>query len=374
MNKISIAIIVLCVAIFNSCHQKDKDDEYFNGQIRRINTRNSISKNVTSHPIALYGRNYGEMTVYDSIMIYWNPMLPDYFYNVFNVDSGKEIGSFCLRGRGPKEATSLNMLFQLFKNGDDIMSLLKATNENKLFFWNISRSLNQKGTVYDTIVPYANRNRDKSTSYFQMFYQSDSTLLAAVPPMYLSKFRMTTPSYMRRTIYTDKLLEEYPIYKITEFENKKSGLIQFNYFYSYDAIKPDGSKIVQAMYYLPQINIIDTKTGSVVGYRSQESQGFSLFETDMDPLYCYYNSVQADDKYIYATYWGKEVWNSNIGSNEIPDSRIIHIYDWEGNQVYELTTDRPFFRIYLDPIRNRLYTSDISSSEVAYLDLNELAL
>ena len=40
--------------------------------------------------------------------------------------------------------------------------------------------------------------------------------------------------------------------------------------------------------------------------------------------------------------------------------------------IYELKTDRVFFRIALDPVRNRLYTADLDTDEMYYIDLNEL--
>lgn len=40
--------------------------------------------------------------------------------------------------------------------------------------------------------------------------------------------------------------------------------------------------------------------------------------------------------------------------------------------LYELKTDRVFFRIALEPVRNRLYTTNLDTDEVYYIDLNEL--
>jgi hypothetical protein len=369
MNRLKT--IFFCILIFGAfvCCHNNKDAKYFNGEIRQIDKTRKITKHVTSTPLPIHGRSYGEMAVYDSLMIFWNPKLPDFFFNVFNIDTGEETGSFFSRGRGPGESISVSPISQFYKKGDDLMALLEATNENQLFFWNISQSLTEGITVFDSIVPYESKNRDGSSRYFYMFRHSEDQLFASVSTVYLSDTKITPPAYEKRTIHSDELQADYPIYKISELENKKSELIRFNYFYSFDAIKPDGSKIVQAMSNLPQINIIDTQMGEIIGYRIQKSPGFSLFETDMKPLNKYYNSVQVDDNYIYATYWGKEHWTSG---DIAPDIRTIHIYDWEGNQVYELITDRVFFRIYLDTVRNRLYTWDLTTGDAAYLDLNEL--
>jgi len=51
---------------------------------------------------------------------------------------------------------------------------------------------------------------------------------------------------------------------------------------------------------------------------------------------------------------------------------IIHVFNWNGEMPYELKTDRSFFRIARDPVRNRLYTGDLDTDEMYYIDLNEL--
>lgn len=122
---------------------------------------------------------------------------------------------------------------------------------------------------------------------------------------------------------------------------------------------------------VPQINIIDTKTGKIASYRISNVSRVSLFDSNRDDGYIYYNSVQADDHYIYATYWGDKQWDASSGT-KCPFINIIHVFNWNGEMIYEMNTDRVFFRIALDPIRNRLYTSDLDTDEMYYIDLNEL--
>ena len=143
------------------------------------------------------------------------------------------------------------------------------------------------------------------------------------------------------------------------------------FFYTWDAIKPDGSKIVQVMRHLPQINIIDTQTGKITSYRIKNNPNFSLLETSMESMNVFYNHVHADDNYIYATYWGKEPWDDRFGV-EVPIFNTIHVFDWNGNLLYKLTTDKSFFRVWSDPVRKRLYTIDMNTDEVYYIDLKEL--
>lgn len=247
------------------------------------------------------------------------------------------------------------------------MTVLYASNEGKLFLWNVSQSIEKGTTVYDTIVPY-NNNR-----IFFNFYQSDDILFAYKPAEYLNNNEATTPFYEKRTIYTNELIQEYPIYKTKSVHNSNSDIassVDF-FFYTWDAMKPDGSKIVQVMKHLPQINILDIHTGNIVGYRMKDGPDFSLLETDMKSMNVYYNCVHADDNYIYATYWGKEPWNDHLGV-ELPTFNTIHVFDWNGKPLYQLVTDQSFFRVWSDPVRKRLYTINLNNDEVYYLDLEDL--
>jgi hypothetical protein len=223
-------------------------------------------------------------------------------------------------------------------------------------------------TVYDTIISY-DKNR-----YFFLFYQPEDTLFVNRPSDILNREEATTPFYEKRTINTKEIIRDYRIYKKASLRKKDASELEFS-FYTWDVIKPDGSKIAQAMRHLPQINILDTHTGDVVGFRKKNGPDFSFLEKDADikSMNVYYFNIHADNNYIYATYWGKEMWNDRMGS-ELPLFNIIHVFDWNGKQLYELITDQSFMRIWLDQVRNRLYTIDLNTDEVYYLDLNELNL
>lgn len=364
----SIGGMIILLSVLACCNEdENRDSYYFIGEdIQYFDDDSMTEKNVKSK-FVLSDENYsGMVSAYDSLLICWNPEFQNHFFTVFNVDTGKEIGSFVEKGHGPEEVISVNTIFQHFKKGNDIMTMLYASNEGKLFLWNISQSVRKEKTVYDTIVSY---NNDR---IFFSFYQSEDILLAYKPSHKLSKEEATTPFYEKRTIYSNKLLQNYPIYKQKSVINSHARSLDF-FFYTWDAIKPDGSKIVQAMMHLPQINIIDTNTGDVVGYRMKNSPDFSLLESDMQQMNRYYTCVHADDDYIYATYWGKEAWDDRFGV-EVPFFNTIHVFNWDGKPLYKLVTDQSFYRVWSDSIRKRLYTINMNTDEVYYLDLDELGL
>ena len=372
MQKItSITLGFLLSAMLISCHYKgDVDDTIFNGEIRYINDNHKITKNVTAVPLALEGRYHGMIAVYDSLLICFNPKLPDYWFNIFNINTGEEIGSFVRRGIGPQETTSASSISQFFKRENDLMALVRGFHEDRLFIWNISQSVERRTTVFDTIVMHNSRSKSNSAPYLFTFKIDNETLLAHAQPENLSFSSgiaiVTTPFLERRTIYTNELIKVFPIYteEIVQRETQQEGISR-SFFGSWSAIKPDVSKIVQTMNRLPQINIIDIHTGEVVGYRARGGTNFSRFHRNHREWLekRYYIVVQADNDFIYATYWG---------TNDIPNT--IHIFDWHGRLLYELRADRDFFEIWLCQVRNRLYTICWDTDEVSFIDLNELNL
>lgn len=370
MKIFKVIIFFMLVFIFSACDSKNKDADYFNGEIVYINKDSVKVRDIASKAIRVENYGYGMFSVYDSLIVFWNPRWADYFFCIYNVDTEKEIGYFCNKGRGHNEFFSVGPVFQFFKTDDELKTLIKDTNKQEVYFWNISQSVLRKITVFDTIVPCDNLGLNKNSVVDGLFYQSDDAFLARIKSLCFIAGDNPLP-YYRQWNLSKGTINDYHVYKKPEADEIHFDETQKDRVYSFDAIKPDGSKIVQAMSMVPQINIIDTRTGETVFYRMANVSRVSLFDSRWDDGCLFYNSVQADDNYIYATYWGDKEWDSSVGA-KCPFVRIIHVFNWNGEMLYELKTDRSFFRIALDPVRNRLYTADLDTDEMYYIDLNEL--
>lgn len=366
MKKIGeVFCFIFIIALSVGCHTSG-DNIYFNGKIQSVKDNIKDAKQVTLKCLPLDGTNFGWVAVYDSLMVFLNPKLPGYFYNVFNVDTGEEIGTFCKRGEGPGEVAAFGPLLQFFKEDDELKTLLFAPNEEKIFVWNITQSLQQGVTVMDRETAYEWRAENEGACYDVLYLTDKNTLFAKVESFPLNEEEAISPFYQKRTVDTNKLLKRYPIYK-EAVKNGEASIIPEAFFNSNDAVKPDGTKIVQAMVHLPQLNILDTQTGEVIGYRLEGGPDFSIFE-GKKPINTYYIRVQADDNYIYALYWGKEPW----GRYEIPYVNTIHVFDWNGQLIQKVVTDLAIDKMGLDIVRNRLYVTGPKVDEVFYLDLKEI--
>ncbi len=355
-------MLSLYICICAGCH-KNNDNTYFNGEIRYIEDDINNFESVRLKPVSLNGANYGWMAVYDSLMFFMNPKLSDRFFNVFNVDTGEEIGTFCNKGGGPDEVFSIGPIFQLFTEENDLKTLLFAPNEEKLLIWNITQSIRQGKTVLDKIIPYAWRTENEGACYNEMFLLDKNTLIAKVDAFPINDEEATLPFCQKRTVDTNKCLQSYSIYK-QAIKNDKASIISEAFFSSHDAVKPDGTKIVQAMIHLPQLNIIDVQTGKVVGYRLKENVDFTIFEGKKE-IKDYCVRLQVDDNYIYVMYWGKVPWKRN----EIPFINTVYVFDWNGKIIRKMVTDRAVYGMWIDTVRNRLYTTEPTTDNVFYCDL-----
>lgn len=355
-----ILVLLVCVSCQNS------DSKYFNGKI--VVVENAIKKplEISLRKITLNGSNFGEISVCDSLMFFLNPKLNDRFFNVFNVNSGEEIGTFCNKGGGPEEMTCLGPILQFIKKGEELKTLLFAPNEQKLFIWNITRSIEKNKTVMDEVVPYSWRQENGGENYNGIYMQDDSTLLVKVDPFIKNNGEHTLSYYQRRTFYSDELLENYTVFK-QSIDNEDAFIFPEAFFNSNDALKPDGTKVVQAMVHLPQLNVLNLETGEVVGYRLENGEDFSVFQGSKN-LKNHYIRVQVDDKYIYAVYFGENAWQLN----EIPYVDMIHVFSWEGKLVQKIKTDIDIDKICLDRVKNRLYVTRPQLDDVYYLDLDEV--
>lgn len=127
-------LLVICSCVSTGC-QKSNEDECFNGDIHQIRDTIDRVETVKLQSVFLDGANYGTPFVYDSLIIFMNPKLTDHFYNVFNINTGQEIGAFCNKGGGPDEFYSLSLIYQLFKEKNELKALLFEAHKEKILIW-----------------------------------------------------------------------------------------------------------------------------------------------------------------------------------------------------------------------------------------------
>ena len=373
---VNIKQFILCflfLFIVLSCTKKVADSEIFNGEIIIIDdTVKSITK-LQGKEIILDGITYGIPFVYDSLMFFHIDNLSDAFYVVFNLKTGKELGYFCPKGQGYNEIRYLFPINHLYKENGDLKAFLAAPYNFLFVEWNISKSIETGKTVWE-FIPYDWRKKhDKEYPYSHIMRLNNKEFVGRLQPLCLdpddSCTVSTAPLFEKCAIHTDTLIKEYHIYKKT-LNCKES----YRLFSAFPCVKPDGSKIVQFMIYLWQINTIDLETGKIVGYRKRDTPDYSYLENFSEssqkrPFYFLGDAV-SNDKYIFVTNMnGKTVGEYN-------DDYIVYVFDWNCNLIKKLkiSKDQKFGSIFLDEINNLLYTFNWSNEKIFCYDLNSIGL
>jgi hypothetical protein len=367
MKKRLIITIVIVIMSLSSC-RRGLDDTCFNGQIKLIDDDVKVEK-VALKEVTLDGAFWGFPTICDNFIIFWNNKLTKSFFQIFNLHTGAYIGDFVNQGGGPDEAYTVPYIFQIYEDHGSMKTLLIAFNEQKLLEWNISQSIEHRETIIDTVIPY----EKNPNGYFNyMFRLADDTLVTCIDPQMLSMDGdiASTPFYQKRTIYYNRPTGNIRPYNQQTVQKGDTQIPVDFYFNSADCIKPDRTKIVQAMEYLCQINIIDLVNAQIIGYRINKTPDFSVFYSGKKKLKQHFRRVQADDNYIYALYFGETI----ASSSEKKDPDLVYIFDWNGNPVKKLKLEYLVREMAIDTKNNTLYFLDAKDDILYCCDLNALNL
>jgi hypothetical protein len=332
------------------------DSDIFNGEIKIIDDTLNIKWIAELQPeeIILDGITYGFPAIHDSLMFFCVNKITDMNYTVFNLKTGKHIGDFCPKGQGPGEAKAVSPIQQFYKENGELKTLLFAPLNFKLVTWNISKSLENNKTVWD-FIPYDWKNDHIDIPHSCVCRLNDEEFIGNVQTLCLNPDDYctisTVPSYERRTIYSNELKKKYTI-----FNQSLKQINSERLFNSHDCLKPDGSKIIQFMIYIWQINTIDVETGKVTGYRFKESSDFSYLAHLAEPfenLPVHFVKATSNDKYIFALYChGTQVQN-------LKDAKfVVYVFDWNCNLLKKIRLLKEgFYNGFLvDETNNFLYT------------------
>lgn len=299
-----------------------------------------------------------EFAIVDSIVLFYRTIDNQYFFDVFNIKNGSEIGKFCHRGKGSGEYIALSPITHITKEGDDWRTILFAPNESKLIIWNISKSIEQKTTVYDNIIDY--KCHDYSSSYSALYPIGDDSLLVYISSAHISNTDNITPSrYQVRSMTLNKELKEIQTFE-PPTNIDRSAILPERYYSSSFCVRPNKKQFAEVMMYHPQINIIDIETSTIKGYSFETGHVNSLYESNNSNIRRFYMRVQATNKYIFALYDG-----SKRSQKQNTDGyKELHMYNWNGSMQKKIILEYPIHEIFIDEKNNLLYGVNANEQNV----------
>lgn len=306
------------------------------------------------------------LSIVDSIALFYSTNNGT-AYEAVKLSTGNKIGSFCPIGHGQGEYISISPIRQIYHEKNEYKAILFAPNESKLLIWNISESLRFGRTVYEYIGDYSWKDKYPVSYSKQAIIGSDSILFYSPSVHISSRDQLTNPTYQIRTLKSNEQIKEYQIFN-SSIENKGSQILPESFLDASFSLKPDRNQFVEAMNWLPQINIVNVKTGRIEGYRIANIQNEDVFLTNMEnALFCY-KCVVSDNQYIYALWAGKKKGDLH------PDIgyQTIHIYDWNGNLICKYQLECGINELAIDVQDETLYGWNIDQQKIYRYDLTAL--
>ena len=137
------------------------------------------------------------------------------------------------------------------------------------------------------------------------------------------------------------------------------------YFSSLFVNNGASGEVAEVMMFFPQINIIDTKSGELFSmavdnsYRKWKQVLASIITMDTKE---YYSGATATSEYIIAAYRHlplKSMSESGHGTS-------IHVFDWDGNFLFDIKVSEDIGNITYDCIHKSLYCMDMDGGIIRY--------
>lgn len=331
------------------------DKDYFIGDVVEVEITNYDEINKFDS-ILIEDELFGRIAVYDTLLFCWNQRvsLGDYYYSVYSLNSGQKIGEFFSKGEGPNETYGIHPFFHIDTDQGDLKSLIFAPNNDQIFLWNISASLDRNKLVCDQMYDYSWRV-DHASAYLDIVFLNKDTIIAQIPSVPLSSDGAETskPYLEIRTLSTNQLIQTYDLLKKTVY-NDNSVILPELFFGVYASVNPKKDKLAHGMLWLGQLNIIDIKTGQIKSTRIKNSGDISTFTSNMEDAKYYYHSVTSDNDCIYALYSDKYVRDSDTYFT----SDKLHIFDWNGALIKAIKLPVGARQLHADIMNGFLYTYD----------------
>lgn len=340
--------------LFAACHE---GGTYFGGETFLVKDSLPVDS-LVGEKIEFDSVNNGLLSVCDSLLFFMSHRSRDYQFTCFD-RHGHYVASFAPKGRGNKEFLNLTPIIQSYEEQGERKALLTAINEEKAVVFNITKSVLERKTVYDTI--FALKWRNKSTrSFISIFWDAQDNILAFKQPeqMNLKAYRYSLPQWYVIDPKTDEILRKYDLFK-TAIYNPVAEQINGHFFSSFNLLNEERTKIVMFMPLLPQINILDLETGKLQGIRLSGYPDFKDLATENKTFREYYGFSAIDRNYIYALWLDKDY--TKIEQNK---SCFVYVFNWTGELKYKLYLPEPINQIQVDEKNRLLYGVNLQMDEV----------
>lgn len=345
-------IFIFCILSFiTGC--SDKSSLYFNGEVFVVENFKE-EKLLVGEKMFLEDIYTGSMAVYDSLLCFASGKYSDYHLYVFNHKTGQKLGGLASKGNGPNDFIGFSWMDQFICENKEIKLWVSDDTRSWFHLLNLTKSIQTHTTCIDSTVILEWR-KYWLNPLSQTFALDDNLILAKNQA---EKINGESDNYLPEKfhLYKNTLANEiagYTLYNKPIIPEKRT--IMLDNLTTTDRIKPDKDKVAMAMFMFGQINILDIEKGNIKGFRIKDSPDFKEFIKESNRHKVYYSDICVDNQYILGLYSEKRI--SEIQETQIFDlsTKIIHVFDWNGNPMYKITLDKEVVQIAWDYVGGFLF-------------------
>lgn len=342
MERLKLYLALCSIIMLISCDKNKQNDfsviEYSNNNIMRIH--DTLIGNSYSLHEPLKVRRIDEISSF--LILVSEESVSNNLISLYEKSNLNHVYSFAKYGKGPGE---LLTPVTIDVNSNNNQFLIQDGTKKKGFIYELDSILYKRGNYIpkeESIVNYPD------LFCYDLFYMADDIFLT------------TTFHKNKQFLFIDKMgnvlnaFGNYP--EIKQMENTNKNLYG-DIFQGVYAIRPDRSKMVQALLMFDKIIIYDLfNEGKRTTIKTGENNPFQreFKKTAQDFSYI---STYCSDSIIYA------LWGGNSIKGKTPTGNFLQLFDWQGNHIKTFFLNVPLFDFCVDESERKIYGINFELNE-----------
>lgn len=343
--RFRIGELLLALFLFGSCTPKS----HYAGEVKEIADSKAV---VELEGQLLKVECPGAMTIsaYDTLLLVSTDHRPSAALDIFSLNSGKLLGTFCTKGKGPNEFISFHHYGQYMVDSAGSVLLPAIDYARKFAVIDLTQSLAQGRTCFARVLPWAD-------PYFRtsgLFPLGGDSMLIQYP-CYKTDAR-DFDYHLPRTILSidGREARAYEVFA-RKVETPQFSQLSSFVFDAISSLKPDGTKWVEGLRGADYLNVVDIESGRVTGAKTKDTPSLEQIGSDsFEQIRFYYMSVAATDDLIFALYIDQPV--ERFQTEPLPGE--IRVFDWEANLLMRIKVRENLSWITISEKTGMLYGLD----------------
>lgn len=287
--------------------------------------------------------------IHDSLLINYEG--GGHFFRVSSLLSGRSLGTFITKGRGPGEFINVIPFIQLSPSHGSLSAMVYDYSLKKIVNWNISASIENDRTVLDGVFELP--RKVAAFPFFSLNNHRYSLIDTGQNNPYSFSEDMTDPPQILLFDFENGVTDSVTLFKPVHYPIGENVVTPKSLFSFYGCINSGKDMICLAMSYFPAVVFADLKTKQIFAKEitgQHHSTSFSSHDC--------FESVVASESYIYALFSGVNSPSPELKAN------TLYVFDWGGRLIHHYRLKKDVHRLMYDQANHYLYFYNLLTEEM----------